>query len=50
VVNSGTCMDILRKTTKNLSQDSQSPDRDLNLRPLEYEAGVTATWPIGSVT
>jgi hypothetical protein len=27
----------LRKTTKNLSQDSRSPDRDLNPRPPEYD-------------
>jgi hypothetical protein len=26
------------KTTKNLSQDSRSPSRDLNLKPPEYEA------------
>jgi hypothetical protein len=28
-----------RDCTENLSQDSQSPGRDLNLRPPEYEAG-----------
>jgi hypothetical protein len=31
----------LRKTMKNLSQASWSPDRDLNPGPSEYEAGVT---------
>jgi hypothetical protein len=29
-----------RKTTKDLSQDSQSPCRDLNLGRPEYEAGA----------
>jgi hypothetical protein len=32
----GTCLDGLRKTTKNLSQDSGSPDRDLIPDPSEY--------------
>jgi hypothetical protein len=34
------CLEGLRKTTKHLSQDSRSPNRDLNLVALEYEAGV----------
>jgi hypothetical protein len=34
------CLEGLKKTTKNLSQDSQSPDWDLNLVPPEYKAGV----------
>lgn len=29
----------LRKATKNISQDSQSPDREFNPGPHEYEAG-----------
>jgi hypothetical protein len=33
----------LRKNTKNLSQDSRSPGRDLNPGFPEYEAGVLAT-------
>jgi hypothetical protein len=36
----GICLDGLRKTTKNLGQDSRSPGPDLNLGPPEYEAGV----------
>jgi hypothetical protein len=34
------CMEGLRKTTKNLSQDSQSLGQDLNLGPPECEASV----------
>jgi hypothetical protein len=33
------CPGELRKTAKNLSQDSLSPGRDLNLGHLEYEVG-----------
>jgi hypothetical protein len=33
-------MEEVRKTTKTLSQDSRTPDRDLNPRPPEYEAGM----------
>jgi hypothetical protein len=33
----------LRKTTKNLGQDSWSPGRDLNPGPPEYETGVLTT-------
>jgi hypothetical protein len=36
----GIFLDILRKTTKNFSQNSRSPDRDLNSRPPAYEAAV----------
>jgi hypothetical protein len=31
-------LEVLRKTTKTLSEDSQSPGKDLNPRPPEYEA------------
>jgi hypothetical protein len=34
----------LRKTTKNLSQDSWSPCQDLNMGPPKDEAGVLTTW------
>jgi hypothetical protein len=40
-----TCMEVLRKTTKTLSQDSGSPCRDINLRLPEYEAGGLTTRP-----
>jgi hypothetical protein len=33
-------MEVLSKTTKILSQDSQSVGRDLNPEPPEYEARV----------
>jgi hypothetical protein len=33
----------LRKTTKNFSQDTRSPGRDLNPGPPEFEAGVLTT-------
>jgi hypothetical protein len=36
----GICLKRMRKITKNLSQNSRSPGRDLNLGPPEYEAGV----------
>jgi hypothetical protein len=39
----GICLEGLRKNTENISQDSQSPGRDLNLRPPKYEAGVLTT-------
>jgi hypothetical protein len=38
----------MRKTEKNISQDSQSPDQDLNLGPPVYEAGVLTTRPLCS--
>jgi hypothetical protein len=37
---SGIFLKELRKTTKNLSQDSRSSGRDLNPGPPKYEAGV----------
>jgi hypothetical protein len=42
-------LEILRKGTKNLSQDRWSPVRDLNPGPPEYEAGVLTTQPLRSV-
>jgi hypothetical protein len=36
----GIYLEGLRKTTKNLSHDNRSPDRDLNLKSREYRAGV----------
>jgi hypothetical protein len=44
----GICVEGLRKTTTNLSQDSRSPGRDLNPGPPEYE-GVLTTRPGRSV-
>jgi hypothetical protein len=38
--NPGIYLEGLMNTTKNLSQDIQSPDRDLKPRPAEYEIGV----------
>jgi hypothetical protein len=35
--------EVLRKTSKNLSQDSRFPGRDLNPGSSEYEAGVLTT-------
>jgi hypothetical protein len=35
------CLQGLRKTSKNLSQDSQSPGRDLKSESPEYEAGLS---------
>jgi hypothetical protein len=37
------CMDALRKTTKDLSQESRSKNRFLNPGPLEYKSGVLNT-------
>jgi hypothetical protein len=37
------CLEGLRKTTKVLSQDSQSPGQDFNMGPRKYEAGVLIT-------
>jgi hypothetical protein len=39
----GICLEGMRKTTKNLSQDSRSLDRDLNQGPPEYEVCVLST-------
>jgi hypothetical protein len=44
------CLEGLRKTTKNLSQDRRSLGRDLNPGPPEYEAGVLTTRPRRSVS
>jgi hypothetical protein len=38
----GIVVESLRKITKNLSQDSRSPGRDLNPGPPEYESEVLA--------
>jgi hypothetical protein len=35
----GICLEGLRNAKKNISQDSQSLDWDLNLGPPKYEAG-----------
>jgi hypothetical protein len=35
---SSICLQGLRKTTKNLSQDSQSPGQELDPKAPEYEA------------
>jgi hypothetical protein len=40
----------LRKTTKHLSQDSQSPSRDLIAGPPAFEVGVLTTRPRRSVS
>jgi hypothetical protein len=45
----GICVEGLRKTTRNPSQDSQSPGWDLKSGPPEYKAGVLTTWPWCSV-
>jgi hypothetical protein len=37
------CLERLRKTTKNVSQDNQAPVRDLYPGPPEYEEGKLAT-------
>jgi hypothetical protein len=36
-------LERLRTTTASLSQNNQSPGRDLDPGPLEYEAGLLAT-------
>jgi hypothetical protein len=43
------CLEGLRKTAKNLSQDSRSPGRDLNTVPPKCE-GVLSTQPQCSVS
>jgi hypothetical protein len=40
---SGDCLEGLRKTTKNLSQDTRFPGRDLSPEPMEYAAGALTT-------
>jgi hypothetical protein len=44
-----TCLEGLSKTMRNLSQDRQSPGRDLYPGLHEYEARVLTTWPRHSV-
>jgi hypothetical protein len=44
------CLQELKKITKNLSQDSRPPVRDLKPGAPEYKAGVLATRPRRSVT
>jgi hypothetical protein len=41
----GMFMEGLRKTTNNLSPDSRSPGRDLNLGPCKYEAELLTAQP-----
>jgi hypothetical protein len=41
----GTCLEGLRETTKNFSQDSRYQSKDLNPGCTEYEAGVPTTQP-----
>jgi hypothetical protein len=41
----GICLERMRKTTENLSQDSQSPGQDLKMGPTKYEAGLLTTRP-----
>jgi hypothetical protein len=43
VVSTGICLKGQRKTTRNFSQDSRSPGRDLKLGPPGYEAGELTT-------
>jgi hypothetical protein len=45
----GILVEGLREIIKNLSEDSRSQDRELNLRPPEYEAGVFTNQPRRSV-
>jgi hypothetical protein len=49
VIYPGNRVEGTTKTTKNLSQDSRSPARDLNPGPPEYEARVSPTRPRRSV-
>jgi hypothetical protein len=41
----GICLEGLRKTTKNLSQDSRYTARDFNPGPPEYGAEMLTTRP-----
>jgi hypothetical protein len=41
----GISLKELRKTTKNLSEDSRTLDRDLNTWFPEYEEGITLSQP-----
>jgi hypothetical protein len=44
------CLDVLRKTTRNLSQDSQSSGRYFNPQAPTYKTGVLTTQPRRSVS
>jgi hypothetical protein len=46
----GICLKTMRKTTKNLSQDSQYSSRDSDPGPPGYEAEVLTTPPRHPVT
>jgi hypothetical protein len=46
---SSTCLEELRKTMKNRSQNSQFSSQDLNPRPPKYETGLLSTGPWYSV-
>jgi hypothetical protein len=39
----GICLEVLRKTTKNLNKDSLPAGQNLNLGPPQYKAGVLNT-------
>lgn len=41
----GASLEVLRKTAKNLNQNSRFPDGDLNPGPIKYEAGMLITRP-----
>jgi hypothetical protein len=41
----GICLEGLRETMKNVSQDSQSAGQDLKPGPSEYKAGVLTALP-----
>jgi hypothetical protein len=41
--NPGIRLEVMNKTTKNLSQDSRSPGRDINRVSSEYEVEVLTT-------
>jgi hypothetical protein len=41
----GICLEGMRKTMKNLIEDSQSLGQDMKQRPSEYEAGVLTARP-----
>jgi hypothetical protein len=44
----GICLEGLRKITNNISQDSLSPGRDLNLGPPKYEGVNHSTTTFGN--
>jgi hypothetical protein len=46
----GTCLEGLRKTTKDLKYDSRSPGEDKNPGLPEYEVGVLTIQPRRSIT